>query len=87
MEDSIHKELVKVNEKLDIIIELLNNSQKSCDKMVEHIDFVDSVYKVVRHPLNSMVKYIQGSTDKSLPQPKHEDAELALGLRHTCTEP
>ena len=39
--------------------------------MVEHIDFVESVYTVVRNPLNSMVKYVQGSTDnKALPEPE-----------------
>jgi hypothetical protein len=74
MEDKIHEELKLVNEKLDLIIELLRNNQKGSDKMVEHIDFVESVYTVVRNPLNSMVKYVQGSADnKALPEPKIEN--------------
>ena len=74
MEDKIHEELKLVNEKLDLIIELLRNNQKGSDKMVEHIDFVESVYTVVRNPLNSMVKYVQGSADnKALPEPKNDN--------------
>ena len=74
MEDKIHEELKLVNEKLDTIIELLKNTKKGSDKMVEHIDFVESVYTVVRNPLNSMVKYVQGSNEnKALPEPKNEE--------------
>ena len=74
MEDKIHEELKLVNEKLDTIIDLLKHSQKGSDKMVEHIDFVESVYTVVRNPLNSVVKYVQGSTEsKALPEPKNEN--------------
>ena len=75
MEDKIHEELKLVNEKLDTIIELLKKSQQGSDKMVEHIDFVESVYTVVRNPLNSMVKYVQGSNEnKALPEPKNENS-------------
>lgn len=61
MEEKIQEELVLVNQKLDIIIELLKNNQRTTDKMSDHIDFVESVYTVVRSPLNSMIKYMKGA--------------------------
>ena len=61
MEEKIQEELVLVNQKLDTIIELLKNNQRNTDKMSDHIDFVESVYTVVRNPLNSMIKYMKGA--------------------------
>ena len=42
----------EIEKKLDIIIELLTKNSKSCNKMSEHIDFVENVYENVKHPLS-----------------------------------
>ena len=43
----------KIEEKLDIILQKLdNNIIKNCDKMGDHIDFVNNVYETVKVPLH-----------------------------------
>ena len=43
----------KIEEKLDIILQKLDNSIiKNCDKMGDHIDFVNNVYETVKVPLH-----------------------------------
>ena len=43
----------KIEEKLDIILQKLDNSIiKNCDKMGDHIDFVNTVYETVKVPLH-----------------------------------
>ena len=43
----------KIEEKLDIILQKLdNNIIKNCDKMGDHIDFVNTVYETVKVPLH-----------------------------------
>ena len=43
----------KIEEKLDIIVQKLdNNIIKNCDKMGDHIDFVNNVYETVKVPLH-----------------------------------
>lgn len=71
MEQNIHTELAEINQKLDVIIELLKSSKQGSDKMVNHIDFVESIYTAVRAPLNTMIKYVNGTNDrKQLLPPK-----------------
>ena len=67
--ENIERELSCINEKLDLIIDLLKQTKKGSDKMEEHIDFVESVYTVIKNPLNSAIKYIQGEETKALPEP------------------
>ena len=43
----------KIEEKLDIIVQKMdNNIIKNCDKMGDHIDFVNNVYETVKVPLH-----------------------------------
>ncbi len=43
----------RIEEKLDIILQKLDNSIiKNCDKMGDHIDFVNNVYETVKVPLH-----------------------------------
>lgn len=40
------------NEKLDLILNIINNDIKNnCNKMSEHIDFIQSVYDRVKSPM------------------------------------
>lgn len=70
------------SEKLDHILELLKSIEKrlivledrlsavdqSCQKMNNHIEFVENTYEIVRTPLNFMknrIEYIMGSKSKT----------------------
>lgn len=48
LEDKIDQQ----NKKLDIITNILNNDVKiNCDKMSEHIDFIEMVYNKIKSPM------------------------------------
>ena len=64
--------LKEIDQKIDIIINILNKDVKDkCNKMGEHIDFVDSVYETLKKPLefvSSKVNYISSNNEvKKLP--------------------
>tara|TARA_B100000927_G_scaffold68917_1_gene54563 strand:+ start:48 stop:407 length:360 start_codon:yes stop_codon:yes gene_type:complete len=54
----------KIDDKLNKIIEFLEKDvKKNCDKMGEHIDFVETVYDNVKNPLGYLcnkISYISG---------------------------
>ena len=57
-----------IENKLDIIINLINKNSKNCNKMGEHIDFVENVYEKVKNPLgficNKVNSFISLSSSK-----------------------
>lgn len=63
----IHNEIVNlknkmklIEEKLDSILQKMDNCVvKNCDKMGEHIDFVNSVYDTVKVPLHYISNKVQ----------------------------
>lgn len=62
----------RVEEKLDAILQKMDaNIIKNCDKMGEHIDFVNNVYDTVKVPLHyisSKVQKIIGGTNQNTAQ-------------------
>lgn len=58
----------RVEEKLDKILKILEGDlTKNCEKMSEHIDFIDNVYDNVKNPLGficNKVGGIMGSSEK-----------------------
>tara|TARA_A100001011_G_C13524888_1_gene522109 strand:+ start:37 stop:345 length:309 start_codon:yes stop_codon:yes gene_type:complete len=50
--------LKKIEEKLDFIIEHLI---PKCNKMSDHIDFVEDVYDQVKAPMNTFCDYIESA--------------------------
>ena len=69
--EEIAQQLIKIDARLthieEVLLRLDSNSkvvEKDCEKMREHIEFVEDAYQVVRTPLNylkSRVDYIMGS--------------------------
>lgn len=67
---SIYRRLQELNEKIDYntkllndILKLINNDvKKKCDKMNEHIEFVENVYDAVKSPLNYICNSINSNT-------------------------
>lgn len=48
----LEEKINKQNEKLDLILDILNNDVKvNCSKMSEHIDFIETVYNKVKSPM------------------------------------
>ena len=67
LSDRINKlddKLDKIDKKLDFIIEFFEKDvKKNCDKMGEHIDFVENVYDNVKNPLGYLcnkISYLSG---------------------------
>ena len=54
--------------KLDNIKYMLENNIKSTDKMNEHIDFVDSVYNIMKTPLTKICNIVSCFTSQPNPQ-------------------
>lgn len=67
MEDRIielEKKLIKMENKLDNIYNLLNTNVKdNCEKMKEHIDFIDNVYDSIKFPLYFICNRINYNQD------------------------
>jgi hypothetical protein len=50
--ESLEKQYSTIEKKLDLILEILNTDLKqNCEKMGDHIDFVEKVYDNVKNPL------------------------------------
>ena len=64
IENKLNKLEGKVDElekKIDIIIEILSENKKDCEKMSSHIDFINKVYSNVKAPLDYVCNTINGN--------------------------
>ena len=60
--EELKQEIKDMREQLNRIEKLLIDSVgKNCEKMGSHIDFVESVYDTVRHPLSYICNKINGT--------------------------
>jgi peptidoglycan hydrolase CwlO-like protein len=50
--DIIQKEIDNVNIKLDLLLKLSEQTQNSCTKMDNHINFINNTYKTLQGPLD-----------------------------------
>lgn len=59
------EKLVILEEKMDLIIKFLDNDiSKNCEKMKDHIDFIENIYDNVKNPLGficSKINNVMGS--------------------------
>jgi archaellum component FlaC len=58
---SLHSKVDSLGSELQTIKVRLNSLQGNCSRMDNHIDFVETVYESVRHPLEFIRKRISGS--------------------------
>lgn len=57
---SLKNNITRIEEKLDIILQKMDtNIIKNCDKMGDHIDFVNNVYDTVKVPLHYISNKVQ----------------------------
>ena len=68
--DSLEYKLIDLEVKLNKITDLLERDiSPNCNKMSNHIDFIDKVYDTVKSPLNFMcnkVNLLSGNDNNSL---------------------
>ena len=58
----IIERLKNLDQKIDSILELLQNQQRTQKKLEEHIDFVESTYDTLKSPLNFVKDRINSFT-------------------------
>ncbi len=57
---NLKNKIERIEEKLDVILQKMdNNIIKNCDKMGDHIDFVNNVYDTVKVPLHYISNKVQ----------------------------
>jgi len=71
----LKSQVERIEEKLDAILQKMdNNIIKNCDKMGDHIDFVNNVYDTVKVPLhyisNKVQKMIGGGNIRATDHPR-----------------
>ena len=69
-EDRIEEKLDRIEEKLDNLIEIVGKNTGDCEKMSDHIDFIENVYSGLRSPLE-FIRWKLGYTQENLPQVKN----------------
>ena len=58
--DSLEKKMDKLDSKLDTIYDLIsNNIVNSCNKMNNHINFIENVYETIKMPMFFIVNKIK----------------------------
>jgi hypothetical protein len=73
----IREEIREMRQQMNRIEELLlNNVEKNCKKMGEHIDFVESVYEKVKNPLS----YVCGKVSSMASIVGHSNTEYIHAL-------
>jgi hypothetical protein len=72
---NLKSQVERMEEKLDAILQKMdNNIIKNCDKMGDHIDFVNNVYDTVKVPLH----YISNKVQKMIGVNRnHDDAHVS----------
>ena len=61
----VHERVERIEHKLDRILDILENNQKTNNKISNHIDFIDSVYNTVKTPLNTICNTVTRFTIQS----------------------
>lgn len=70
-ENTLHDVLEKLNkmeEKLDILIGIVEKNTGNCEKMSSHIDFIEHVYEGLRSPLDYLRWKMGFSSGRQLPE-------------------
>lgn len=66
--ESMEEKMELIQKKLDFIIEFFEGDvKKNCEKMGEHIDFVENVYENVKNPLGYLcnkIRYLSGKDER-----------------------
>ena len=96
--ESLEKKFLTIEKKLDLILEILNTDLKqNCEKMGDHIDFVEKVYDNVKNPLGficNKINFLAKDKDYNLceekeiwsPRTDHDHLTLLKRTHHLLEE-
>ena len=74
----LKNKIERMEEKLDAIMQRMENSIiKNCDKMGDHIDFVNNVYDTVKVPLHYLSNKVQKMIGVVSTNSNHHDARVS----------
>ena len=74
----LKNKIERMEEKLDAILQRMENSIiKNCDKMGDHIDFVNNVYDTVKVPLQYLSNKVQKMIGVVSTNSNHHDARVS----------
>ncbi len=65
----MNEKIDRIEQKIDMLLEKMEINVKECNKMGEHIDFIENVYDTVKFPLSYIcdkVNVFSGSDTNSL---------------------
>lgn len=71
--EKINTKVDELSLKMDTIIKLLSQQTENCNKMGEHIDFIEDIYETVKHPIEYICGTINRNNIKPLPVRKRLD--------------
>ncbi len=65
----IEERQIKIEQKLDMILRLLQPISQSCEGMDQHINFIEGAYSVLRSPIDLTLKAFQPlfGTEETMP--------------------
>jgi hypothetical protein len=67
--EEVKSQLNRIETKLDALLDKMDISVKECNKMGEHIDFIEGIYETVKFPLTYLcnkVRMLAGSDVASI---------------------
>ena len=77
----LKNKIERMEEKLDAIMQRMENSIiKNCDKMGDHIDFVNNVYDTVKVPLHYLSNKVQKMIGVVSTNSNHHDARVSNNI-------
>jgi hypothetical protein len=77
----LKNKIERMEEKLDAILQRMENSIiKNCDKMGDHIDFVNNVYDTVKVPLHYLSNKVQKMIGVVSTNSNHHDARVSNNI-------
>lgn len=53
--------MITINDKLDKLLALFETQSTDSKKMIDHIDFIETVYEKVKHPFNYIMNAVSTS--------------------------
>lgn len=79
----LKNKIERIEEKLDTILQKMdNNIIKNCDKMGDHIDFVNNVYDTVKVPLHYLSNKVQKMIGGGDNQTAHYENKVCVTLNN-----
>jgi uncharacterized coiled-coil DUF342 family protein len=61
--NELRNEISQLRNEVSLLISEVKSLKNACSRMDGHITFVENVYDKVRHPINTVLNYVQGQEE------------------------